>query len=745
MNGAGRKRYWLGGRCCRGGWWWLAIGLGVLLPGRSRAQQSLVLSGGGSRGIAHAGVLVGLEERGYDPLLVVGTSMGAIIGALYASGYPGRAVWDLIEAERWTAIFAGQPVALGLRRTRRRPTLSYGFSTGGTHIFSGLVPDEGINRQLVRLLFEPGVRARNDFDRLPRRFRAVATSLATGQEVVLERGDLALAVRASMSVPGIFAPVPWGGDVLVDGGLANNVPVVVARRLSPAPVIASDVLRPPPRANDTSPFQVSLRALRLLLENARPEGDSAAVLILPDINPHLSAATFLSNPLPLLQAGLTATLRDLPAATISPAREAAALAARRRAAEIPLPRMVGALRITADDPRLARLVARAVGGAAHQPFSSAAILQRADRLYATGFFQGIWPQLDFRGDSAGIAATGSPPDNAAPRAPGTDSTGAPGMGRDADTRGPPTLVVRANARPPTLLSGAAGWDIDRGPGAWVVLRQRLGPGAAPGELRLSGAADRLTTGAALEISTFALLPLPWSWTVGGRYRRNWIRSFEGDDIVDSTPVRRVGGWLGMEANDIAPDRFASLVMAYDRVRTATGREGTAVGPLLRLGEAAAADRIVGIPSLVEAEVRWGAVHYRRLRAAGSVSGHVGALQLAALADVAAATTDAPADARPALGDEQAAPWFRTGQVRGPARVVGGLDVAYPIPFQGQARLRLRAATAPLRIRDLQQRQNWQPGLELGAIWVTVLGPVAGGVAWGAGGRWRINLSVGPRL
>src|SRR5690606_35936303 len=132
----------------------------------------------------------------------------------------------------------------------------------------GLVADWRINRTLVRLLFDASARSGGDFDRLPRRFRAVAADLRTGAAVALARGDLARAVRASMAVPGFFAPVRLGDTLLVDGGIGDNLPVDVARAEGATFVVASDVVRPQPEVVERFPLDVAARALRLLLRRA---------------------------------------------------------------------------------------------------------------------------------------------------------------------------------------------------------------------------------------------------------------------------------------------------------------------------------------------------------------------------------------------------------------------------------------------------------------------------------------------
>ncbi|MGH7447055.1 MAG: patatin-like phospholipase family protein, partial [Longimicrobiales bacterium] len=171
--------------------------LGLQSPQAAVAQQALVLSGGSARGLAHIGVLQRLSELGYDPDLLIGTSMGAVVGALYAAGYDPAEIRARTLAIEWGGMFDPTSTLLGAARAPRLPMLTFSPGVGRRRIARGLFGDWRINRALVHLLFEANARAQGDFDRLPRRYRAVAADLQTGEKVVLAGGDLARAARAS--------------------------------------------------------------------------------------------------------------------------------------------------------------------------------------------------------------------------------------------------------------------------------------------------------------------------------------------------------------------------------------------------------------------------------------------------------------------------------------------------------------------------------------------------------------------
>ncbi|MFZ5610500.1 MAG: patatin-like phospholipase family protein [Pseudomonadota bacterium] len=236
----------------------LALPAPGLAAQEARPRIGLVLSGGGARGAAHIGVLKVLEEAQVPIDCIAGTSFGAIIGGLYASGAEPDALEAMLARIDWDAVLDN--TAPRRARTFRRKEDDKDFLVPfkmGVHD-GALTPPPGLILggnfgQLIRDLAET-VERHEDFDRLPIPFRAVAADLATGDEVVLRDGNLADALIASMSVPGLFPPVQRGETLLVDGGIANNVPVSVARALCADIVIVVDVSEPPLTALETSSF-----------------------------------------------------------------------------------------------------------------------------------------------------------------------------------------------------------------------------------------------------------------------------------------------------------------------------------------------------------------------------------------------------------------------------------------------------------------------------------------------------------
>jgi NTE family protein len=223
----------------------LTVSIGTAAePPEAPPKLALVLSGGGARGVAHVGVLRVLEELHIAPDLIVGTSMGSIVGGLYAAGWSPDDIEELVQIIKWDEVFTDR-VARKDRSFRRKQDDRPVMIQGRLHFngFKPVLPSGVIHAQRLELLLrtvEALSVTSSDFDRLPIPFRAVAADIATGEPVVLDSGSLATALRASMSIPGAFPPVQYEGLDLVDGGIAANLPIGVAKDLGATRIIAVD-------------------------------------------------------------------------------------------------------------------------------------------------------------------------------------------------------------------------------------------------------------------------------------------------------------------------------------------------------------------------------------------------------------------------------------------------------------------------------------------------------------------------
>lgn len=262
---------------------------------KERPVVGLVLSGGGARGASHIGVLKILEKLHIPVDIITGTSMGAIIGGLYAYGYSPEEMEKFLAEVDWDEVFIDKPQRSQLNYRRKQDDSNFliklesGFKNGKLVMPTGLVQGQKLNLLLKSLTLS----APEHFDSLPIRFRAVAADIETGEAVVMDQGGLATAMRASLSIPGIFSPVEWKGRLLVDGGFANNIPVQLARDLGADILIVVDLSSEPRKRGElSSPFSILNQTLGFqILHNSVAQLStltSEDILIQPDMDKYSS-------------------------------------------------------------------------------------------------------------------------------------------------------------------------------------------------------------------------------------------------------------------------------------------------------------------------------------------------------------------------------------------------------------------------------------------------------------------------
>lgn len=214
-----------------------------------RPKIGLVLSGGAARGLAHIGVLKALEEQGIKIDAIAGTSMGAVVGGLYASGYKVDELEKLALSIDWQAALSDAPPREDVPFRRKqddrdflvKQKLSF-RDDGSLGLPLGVIQGQNLALLLESLLAHTS--DTRDFDKLPIPFRAVATDIANGEKVVFRKGHLPQVIRASMSIPAVFAPVELDGRLLVDGGMTDNIPLDVARQMGVDVAIVVDIGTP---------------------------------------------------------------------------------------------------------------------------------------------------------------------------------------------------------------------------------------------------------------------------------------------------------------------------------------------------------------------------------------------------------------------------------------------------------------------------------------------------------------------
>ncbi|MBS0431165.1 MAG: patatin-like phospholipase family protein [Proteobacteria bacterium] len=361
-------------------------------PARGHDCIGLVLGGGGARGAAHIGVLEVLEREHIPVCVISGTSMGAVVGSMYAVGYTPEEMQKILGGLDWKSLFNDNPPRPELPMRRKDEDFRYllnfevGFHDGHVVMPTGLIQGQKLLMLLRRLLL-PAWNVEN-FDDLQIPFSAVAANLGNGQPVVLDHGNLPLAVRASMSVPGAFAPTQYEGQLLVDGGILDNVPVDVARRMGATRLIVVNVGTP--LANEdalTNPLAVMDQMLNVAtLESTERQLRSLGpndLLITPELK-GISSASFgdAAEAIKIGEQAAEAMLPELKRFSENPAQWTAWRAAHRKQAFDP--GLVDFVRVVDASPRDTRVISRHFADNVGKPLDVPKLQQQISDLYGSG-------------------------------------------------------------------------------------------------------------------------------------------------------------------------------------------------------------------------------------------------------------------------------------------------------------------------------------------------------------------------
>ncbi|MHB1313594.1 MAG: patatin-like phospholipase family protein, partial [Gemmatimonadaceae bacterium] len=459
--------------------------------GPAGGTLALVLPGGGAKGFAHLGVLHMLDSLGIVPDYIVGTSAGAMIGALYASGL------DVPEIERETRALgldslvgrysAPTPPSLG----NRRALLSWeGASTGFT-LQTSVVREAPLNALLNSLVSRGNLMARGDFDRLPIPFRAVAADIYTRKPVVLASGDLAEAVRASSSIPIVFRTVHADGRDLVDGGIANNVPIDVARALGATRIILS-ALRDTATSDlhSDDPMSVAAQLVNFLFEQPLPPLQPGDVVVHSDVSGVNQLDFSPANIDRITAAGMAGARALLDDHCLTRGR------VRPRGTVPPIARQVTR---PGTDRDVARILKRTLGDVGGRATDMPALRARLLALAQVERYRALWlhPQRG-PGDSVVFAAEG---------------------------------LMASNEQ---LLAGAA-FDRELGPRVWLGRLQRIPRRNAEvtGVISLGNYSQELSLTAR---RSYDVLLVPWSPLLVGTITRTRVRDIRDGDEYPAIPT-----------------------------------------------------------------------------------------------------------------------------------------------------------------------------------------------------------------
>ncbi|MBI5060309.1 patatin-like phospholipase family protein [candidate division KSB1 bacterium] len=311
----------------------------LTLVTRAQAETfALVLSGGGARGFAHIGVLKALEAAGLQPDLIVGSSMGAVVGGLYAAGYSAGEIEQIALTADWSGLFLDRPVRRNLflsqKETNSRHILAVGFRGWKPEVPFALASGQKLYDMLFDLTQRAPYHAWSSFDDLKIPFRAVATDLNSGDAVVFRSGDLAEALRATVSIPLLFNPYRLDSLLLVDGGVAENIPIGTARLAGATLALAVDATSGLDATADIHwPWQLLDRVTTMMqIDRNAKEVQQADYVITPALGNQ--ASTDFSGLAAVIDSGYAAALRTLPELTQRlrnadrPARDAVTFATR---------------------------------------------------------------------------------------------------------------------------------------------------------------------------------------------------------------------------------------------------------------------------------------------------------------------------------------------------------------------------------------------------------------------------------
>jgi NTE family protein len=356
------------------------------------ARTALVLSGGGAKGLAHIGVLRVLDSLEIRPDLVVGSSMGAVIGGMYASGYSGREIDSLARALPIADLFRTYqpraPRSLGLIQ----PLVIWEQGDRRFTIRSAAVSEAEINALVNAAMLRGNLIARGNFDSLPIPFRAVAANLADRTPVVLATGDLARAVRASFAVPLVFAPESLDGRILADGGLAANIPVAVARAAGAERIIVSDATQHPDDSLDLfSPIVLADRLLGFLFEQSTDSLGAEDVLVRPAVEGFPGLNFSAGNVDRMIRLGCGAADTTLPKARCLPRRPGSAPPT--------LPSKVVGVTIERTNASEQLALRRLLGLGSSDSLDADLLYSRVRHLANSEAFQAVWLAPRGAGDS----------------------------------------------------------------------------------------------------------------------------------------------------------------------------------------------------------------------------------------------------------------------------------------------------------------------------------------------------------
>lgn len=704
-------------------------------PGR-RPRIGLVLSGGGARGAAHVSVLRVLEELDVPVDFIAGTSMGAVVGGLYAAGMSPGEMERLLTSMDWDDLLSDAPPRRDMPFREKvvddhfLPLTEFGFRRGKLVFPRGVVAGQKLSSVLKK---ETGrVAMITDFDELRVPFRAIATDLETGEGVVLKGGSLPEAIRASMAIPAAFSPVESEGRILVDGGVWRNLPIDVVRRMGADVVIAVDISTPLASrerlvsAHGIYGQLIGFLTARNVEEQLRSlrEGD---ILIRPDL--HGITTLDFKRVGEAMRRGLAAAEASRAALSrLSVSPEEYCLILERLHRETPLPQ-IAAIRLGEVAPVDHRIVERLVQSRPGPGLTLEGIQRDLARIRALGDYELVKARPEFSGDAATLVIDGQ-----------------------AKRWGP--NFVRLGLDLATDFSGESNFGI--------LLEYRST------RLNALGLEWRTLARTGTDLTLLSELYQPLDW--GGRffaspvvfYRRTRLPLFVNerrvaDYTVDQPGIGLEGGISLGSKGQLNAGLIRTRVHGNPRIAGEEFPEATLDRTVLHLrgsfdqldsstfprhGAAAAASFEVATRSL------GGDAVFRRASLSSTLPSAAGrsALVMSARGGTSLGT-DLPIDVQFTLGGFNNLSGFQPGQLRGESFVFGGLEYNYRIGG-GSSFIRGLYAGATLEAGNawpLHAPRTLSDLRPAGSIFLaanTLIGPIHFGLGMGDGGNRSVFFTVG---
>jgi NTE family protein len=667
---------------------------------KPKPEWALVLSGGIARGFAHAGIIQALEEGGARPDLVVGASMGGLVGALYSAGFTPDSMRTVFRRMPWETLL-GQSQDVAWRTLWPRPWVE--LVSGGSSRLSvpaAFFDNTLVNQTLVDIFLDADAVAQGDFDRLPIPFRTIGTDVRTGRWVMLDHGSLARACRITIGLPLMFPPVAEGEALLVDGGMSSNLPITPARVAGAQRVLAVDVALPYPYLDEnTSGIVVFLQLWDVLNKRGQSDtvstaaGDTLVWLRIPNAG----AADFIGGPRIMeegYQEGGDAVrswarrsgLDRAPGALVPPSPV--------------LPPLAHEIEFTGPEPvQRVRAARRELGRLPEGRFTPDQLRPGLRRLARSGLFESAWPSFRTRGDSTVLSF---------------------------EVRERPMLSLG----PAVTLGNDEGWRVHLG----ATYRPTAGP--LPAIVRVGAAWREIGGTLHARFEPRALEYGGSGWFASGRFHEMDTRIFDHGDEVDRLDTHRFEVLAGYQG---ALGRVPTMRIGAGVGSTRDSRAWDGVLVAVRSQSRGSDERFL------EAEWGTGADGYARLFTAFEGGVRRGGFKVSPGVRLGFTDGDPAADALVGLGGPHSLSGLRYDEWLGRRAWAAALELA----FEPSRQVRFYAESQVGKVEDAVSGADFGTeaifGFGIGAEASLPIGPLRLEYGANSANRDRIDLLLGTRF